>query len=148
MLDRLPDVEQVVYNITLEFRIVEFGEGVSKINNIRLYIKIKGESDEITKYKQVEEEIYNLPNHPNSVNASFSFNLTNVTGEVTVYSGASFDEFLTEGLVVGTCTQWFNVQAIILETPLETNYIGYLTIIIAISSLAIIIRRKKKKLSN
>ncbi|MHA1953911.1 MAG: hypothetical protein ACW96U_08195 [Candidatus Heimdallarchaeaceae archaeon] len=145
-VEEIPAIEKIIYNVTVELRINEFKPSVSSLNNIRLYAKIKGETYHLTKYKQVDEEIHNTLSSPKSVNASFSYDLTNITEEVTVYGGSSFNEFLTEGLEVGTCTYWLNAQTLSLETTMETNYIGYLTIIIAFSILIIVKRQKKKKI--
>lgn len=143
-VEEIPAIEKVIYNVTVQLRINEFKPGVSSINYIRLYAKIKGDSYHLTKYKQVEEEIHNLPGSPKSVNASFSYDLSDINEEVIVYGGSSFNEFLTEGLEVGTCTYWLNAQTV----TLETNYVGYLIIIISFSILIIVKRQKKKKIPN
>ncbi len=139
--DKTPVKQQVVYNVTVKLQIDEFGDGVSKIFNIIIYAKIKGESYENTKVMKVEEEIHNLINFPNSVSVSFSFDLTDVTGEVVVYGSASFSDYLFDGINIGTCTFWLNAHTL----TLEANNFGYLAMIFAIGFLIILKRQKKKR---
>ena len=144
-VDNIQSEQQVIYNVTMKFRITKFGPSVTKINQVRLYAKILGETYQTTRYKQGEEDILNTPGSSKSVNASFSFDITNVTEEVIIYSAASLNEYLFEDTFKTTCTVWFNEQTITMEPTMETSYIGYLAIIIAISILIITKRQKKKK---
>lgn len=142
-VDKTPAIEQVIYNVSLHLRIDEIDSSVFKINQIRLYAKMKSESYEFTNYKEAEEEVYKLPNSPKSVNASFSFDLTNITEDVTVYFSASLNEYIFEDTYKTTCTVWFIAQTITLETTEQVNYVGYLSVVVTMALLVIIKRLRK-----
>ncbi|NPD89712.1 MAG: hypothetical protein HGN29_13455 [Asgard group archaeon] len=144
-VDNIQTEQQVIYNVTMKLQIDKFGSSVSKINQVRLYAKILGETYQTTSYKQGEEDILKSPGSSKSVNASFLFDITNVTEEVIIYSAASLNEYLFEDTFKTTCTVWFNEQTITMEPTMETSYIGYLTIVFAISLLIIVRFHKKEK---
>jgi hypothetical protein len=148
-VERDPAMEQVIYNVYVELGINKFKPGVTSLYYIRLYAKAKGDTFLETKYIQMEQEITKLPSSPKSVNTTFSFDLTGLNEEITVYGGSSFNEYLTEGLEIDTCTYWLEAQTLALEAEtMESNYVGYLFLIGTLSSLIIIKRRRKKKTSD